>query len=115
MSAMRWASASTLACPNVSPSAWDLAIEVGFADVIEIDQGERAERAARQSLHHPGADAANAEHGHARAFQPAQAVITVNTAHATEAAAVFVVADRAAPAFPAVLLDQGQPAAAGGR
>jgi hypothetical protein len=77
--------ATTLAAPSVAVEGVDLAIDVGFGDVVEIDQGQPAHAAARQGFGRPGADTADADHrdmGAPGACQRAGAIQALDAAEA---------------------------------
>ena len=63
-----------------------LAVDVGFGDVIEIDQREAADGRARQGLDRPGTDAADANDADVRFPESFQGAIPVETTCAAEAA-----------------------------
>jgi hypothetical protein len=64
----------------------DLAVDVGFGDVVEVDQGQPTQPGACQRLRCPGADAADADHrdmGARGADQRTAAVQALDAAEAT--------------------------------
>jgi hypothetical protein len=63
-----------------------LAVDVAFGHVVKVDEHQRGHTAARQRLGRPGADAADADHGHARGAQTRIAGVTVQPAQRAEAA-----------------------------
>ncbi len=64
----------------------DLAVDVGFGDVVEVDQHQLRDPAARERLDGPGADAAEADDGHARGPHARVAACAVQPLEAAEAA-----------------------------
>ena len=65
----------------------DLAVGVGDAEVVGVDQGHAADAAAREAFRGPAADAADADHGDfrpAEAFQRGQAVEASDAGKAVE-------------------------------
>ncbi len=63
----------------------DLAVSVAFSNIVEIDQGQRTDRATRQRLRHPRADPADADHGDVCAFERSKRRRPVQTGDAAEA------------------------------
>ena len=80
-----------------------LAVDVRLGDLVEVDQRQRGDAAARQRLGGPRADAADADDGDVRRADPRIGGVAVEPAQAAEAAfEVGVVAARpAARAAPA--------------
>ena len=56
-----------------------LAIDIGFRHMIEVDQGETTDRAARQSLDRPGPDPADTDHADAGSRECRQARATIQS------------------------------------
>ena len=83
---MRSASASILAWPMVRGQRLDLAVDVRFGHVVEVDQGQRADRAARQRLDDPGTDPADADHANVRRAEALQRGLAVQPRDAAETA-----------------------------
>ena len=63
-----------------------LAVDVRLGDMVEVDQRQRADAAARQRLGRPRADAAEADDGDVRGADARVAGIAVQAAQAAEAA-----------------------------
>jgi hypothetical protein len=61
-----------------------LAIDIGFRHMIEIEQGETANAAARQGLDSPGADTPNADDRHPRLLKTSQALLCVEPRNAAK-------------------------------
>ena len=71
----------------------DLPIDVGLGDVVEVDQREAPDAAARQRLDRPGTDPADAGHDDVRranrrgarhaveAFKPSEAALRIDVEH----------------------------------
>jgi hypothetical protein len=64
----------------------DLAVDVGFGHVVQVDQRQRADAAAGQRLRRPGTDAADADDGDVRAPDRGRAVHAVQALQPAEAA-----------------------------
>ncbi len=69
----------------------DLAVGVGYRDMVEIDQRDTADRIARERLGRPAAHPADADHANAGRLQPRQARRAIQARHATEAPVVVVI------------------------
>ena len=67
----------------------NLPIHIGFNHMIGVNQGQRAHTAARQSLHRPRANTADADHAHMRPREALGRAVTVQAIHAGEAAGWF--------------------------
>ena len=63
-----------------------LAVDIGFGDVVQVDQRQLPDAAARQRFNCPRADAADADHAHMRFGQALQGVCTVEAGDAAETA-----------------------------
>lgn len=63
----------------------DLPVRIAFCNVVEIDERQAADRAARERFGHPGADAADADDGHVRALEGRQGGGAVKPRHTGEA------------------------------
>ena len=63
-----------------------LAVDVGLGHMVQVDQRQRRDAAARQRLGRPGADAAQADDGDARGAHARVAGVAVQAAQAAEAA-----------------------------
>ena len=83
---MRARSASTLAMPERAAERLHLAVDVRLGDVVEVDQRQRGDAAARQRLGRPRADAAEADDGDAGGAHARVAGVAVEAAQAAEAA-----------------------------
>ena len=59
---MRSRSASGLAMPSVLSQREQLAVDVRLRHMVEVDQRQRRDTAARQRFDRPGADAAQPHH-----------------------------------------------------
>ena len=64
----------------------DLPVDVGFGDMVQVDQRQRADAAARQRLHRPRADAAQAGHGDVGILQARGRLLSIQTRKTAEAA-----------------------------
>ncbi len=62
----------------------DLAVGVGDADIVQIEQADLADAAARQRLGRPGTDPADADHGDMRRCQPFEPSPAIQTGNAAE-------------------------------
>ena len=62
----------------------DLAIDVRFGNIIEVDQGQAADGAARQRFDDPGTDAAHADHTDVRGAEACQRGGAVQAGNAAE-------------------------------
>ena len=58
-----------LVAPVLPSHRWQLAVGIGDADIIGVDQAQMADRRAHQRLHDPRAHPAHAHHGHLAAAQ----------------------------------------------
>ena len=64
----------------------DLAVDVRFGHVVEVDQGQAADGAARQRFDDPGTDAAHADHAHMGGAEARQRGRAVQAGNAAETA-----------------------------
>ena len=64
----------------------DLAVDVGFGHMVEIDQAQMPHTTARQRLDHPRAHPANARHHHARLQQARQRGPAIQARHTAKTA-----------------------------
>ena len=64
----------------------DLAVYIGFGDVVQINQRELADATAGKGFHRPRAHAAHAHHANVRVLQGVQTVFAVKPCDAAEAA-----------------------------
>lgn len=62
----------------------DLAIDVRFGNIVQIDQGQAADGAARQRFDDPGADAAHADHAHVGGAETVQCGGAIQAGNAAE-------------------------------
>ena len=63
-----------------------LAVDVGLGHMIQVHQGQMPQSAARQGLHHPGTDAADADDGDPGLAQTLQPLAAIQGSDAAEAA-----------------------------
>src|SRR5690554_266121 len=68
----------------------ELAVDVGDADVVQVDEGNPADSAASQGLRRPGADPADADDAHMGSRQNIQGVLAVKPLDATETLRVII-------------------------
>src|SRR5690606_41634118 len=68
----------------------ELAVDVGEADVIEIDERQPADAAPRERLDRPGPDATHSDHCNMRRVQPLERVAPVEARESAEAMKVVV-------------------------
>ncbi|MCY1428057.1 hypothetical protein D9M71_439280 [compost metagenome] len=61
-----------------------LAVGVGDADVVQVEQGDLAHSGAGQGLCRPGAHAADADHRHMGRLQPGKPVQAIKPGNAAE-------------------------------
>lgn len=66
----------------------DLAIDVGLSDMIQVDQGQTPDAAARQSFRRPRAHAADAHDTDVCRRQPGLSILAIEACQAAETAAV---------------------------
>ncbi len=62
----------------------DLPVGIGDADVVQVEQADLADAAARQGLGDPGTDPAEPDHRHVRSGQPLEPVAPVKPGYAAE-------------------------------
>ncbi len=74
-----------LCLPHCVSQGGELAVGVGDADVIHVDQRQVADATASQGLHHPGADAADTDDGDPGGVQAGQGSGAVEAGDAAEA------------------------------
>ena len=63
-----------------------LPVHIRFSQIIKVDHGNAANRAARQRFHYPRADAADTDYTHMRSPKPGQAGRAVKTSDTTKTA-----------------------------
>ena len=64
----------------------DLAVYIGFGDIVQINQRELTDSAAGKRFHRPRADTAHSHHANVRVLQGVQTVFAVKPCDAAEAA-----------------------------
>ncbi|KAH0442962.1 hypothetical protein KCU90_g1484, partial [Aureobasidium melanogenum] len=69
----------------VTVQRMDLAVSVALGDIVQIDQGQRADRTARQCLCYPRTHPADADHGDVCAFKRSERRRAVQPGNAAEA------------------------------
>ncbi len=62
----------------------DLAVGVGDADVVHVDQGDLVDAGTGQRLCRPGADAADPDHADSRLAEGTKCTLTIKTGYAPE-------------------------------
>ncbi|CRD97861.1 Uncharacterised protein [Bordetella pertussis] len=75
-----------LGLPQRVRQRMDLAVDVGFGDMVQVDQGQGAHAATRQRFGGPGADAAQARHRDMGPAQGGRRIRAIQTGQAAEAA-----------------------------
>ena len=78
-----------LEAPDVSIVSRELAVHIGAADLIEIDQGDRADPAAGERLRSPGSDPADSDHRDVRVEQAWQGSGSVESGDAGKPVEIF--------------------------
>ena len=86
MSATRSRSACDLGHAEGGSERLHLPVDVRFGDVVEVDQRQRGDAAARERLGRPGADAAERHDRDARGTQTLVGRVAVQAAQRSEAA-----------------------------
>jgi hypothetical protein len=67
-----------------------LAVDIAEANVVQIDQGDVAQRATRQRFRRPGTDPAEADHAAAALEQTLQSVGTIKARQSAKAEVVVI-------------------------
>ncbi len=78
MSRQRSCNTSTFAHANGAAEGGQLAVDVGFGNVIEVDQGECANAATRQGFHCPRTYATHANDANMRSGEAVKCRFTVS-------------------------------------
>ena len=70
--------------PDMLAQRVDLAVGIGNADIIHVDQSDGADAGARQRLSRPGTHAADADHADVRLREHRQRLLAVQSRRAAE-------------------------------